>query len=168
MLLSSNSRLDLTEAESKDPNESRNVGHIMRMRKPPLFGFWTRLLAGLLAIGVVSSAWVWCQESDGRVNVEYGQNCSGLPDSRATGAATALSQSGEGCNSCIDIPVFVLGPHSGLSQNVPPLSLHGAAVALIESAPFQPSDLQSLFALSLDTHQINLTLSSVRSTILLI
>lgn len=138
----------------------------MKMRKSPLFGLWARLLVVLLAIGVVSSALVWCQEADGRVNVEYGRDCSRLPDSQAP--SDALAPSGESCNSCIDTPIFVVEPRRGLSQDETLLSLHGVAVALIESAPSQISDLQSLVALSLVTHQINLTLSSVRSTILLI
>lgn len=138
----------------------------MKMRKSPLFGFWARLLVGLLAIGVVSSALVWCQEADGRVNVEYGRDCSRLPDSQA--ASDALTPSGESCNSCIDTPIFVVEPKSGPSQNETTLSLHGVAVALMESAPSQISNLQSLIALSLNTYQTNLTLSSVRSTILLI
>jgi hypothetical protein len=138
----------------------------MKMRKSPLFGLWAGLLAGLLAIGVVSSSLVWCQESDGRVSIEYNRGCSKLPDSQAT--SDTLAHSGESCNSCIDTPIFVVGPKSGPSQNETPLSLHGAAVALIESAPSQTSNVQSLIALSLHTYQTNLTLSSVRSTILII
>jgi hypothetical protein len=136
------------------------------MRKSPLFGLWAKLLVGLLAIGVVSSALVWCQESDGRVSIEYNCDCSRLPDSRATSGACTYSD--ESCNSCVDTPIFVAEPNSGPSQGETPLSLHGAAVAPIEYVPSQPSILQSLIALSLNTYQTKLTLSSVRSTILLI
>jgi hypothetical protein len=81
---------------------------------------------------------------------------------------TGLTHSGESCYSCNDTPIFVVEPKSGPSGNETLLSLHGAAVALIESAPSRISNLQSLIALSLNTYQTNLTLSSVRSTILLI
>lgn len=139
---------------------------VMKMRKSPLFGLWARLLAGLLAIGVVSSSLIWCQESDGSVSIEYGRDCSSLPASQTT--SDALTHSGESCYSCNDTPIFVVEPKSGLYQNDTPLSLYGTAVALIESVPSQISNLQSLIALSLNTYQTNLTLSSVRSTILVI
>lgn len=138
----------------------------MKMRKSPLFGLWARLLAGLLAIGVVSSALVWCQESDGRVSIEYGRDCSRLPAAQQT--SDALSRSDNSCPSCIDTPIFIVGPNSSPSLSETPSSLRGVAVVLIESAPSQISNAQSLTTFSLDTHQLNLTLSSVRSTILLI
>lgn len=147
----------------------------MKMRRSPFFRLWAKFWVGLLIVGVVSPGFVWCYESDGRIAVEYGRECSSgrecsrLPHSEATSdTVTALTHSGESCNSCIDTPIFVVEAESGPSQSETPLSLHGAAVAPIESVPSQTSNLQPLIGLSLNTYQTNLTLSSVRSTILLI
>ena len=124
---------------------------------------------GLLVAGVVSPNLVWCHESDGRVSVEYDGGCSLLPVSQPTSDAMSLGiRSSDSCDSCVDVPIFIVGPNSKASQNEKPPSLPGATVALIESAPSQTPNLQPLISLSLDTYQINLTLSSVRSTILVI
>lgn len=149
--------------------ESQDLGFAMKMRKLPLFRLCARLLAGLLAIGVVSSSLVWCHESDGRVSVEHIGRCWGyLSVSQPTSDDVSLSShSSDSCDSCVDVRIFTFGPNSSSPEAL--LSLHGAAVALIESAPSPISSLQALIASSLNAYQTNLALiSSVRSAVLLI
>lgn len=116
----------------------------------------------------MSSALVWCYESNGSVSIEHRGRCSGLPVSQTTpGDEALIPRSVDSCDSCVDVAVFVLGPNRSPSNAH--LSPDGAAAALIESAPSPISSLQALIASSLNAYQTNLALiSSVRSTVLLI
>jgi hypothetical protein len=147
--------------------EPQDSGFAMKMRQSSLFKLWTKFWMGLLIVGVLSPGAVWCHESDGDVALEYGLGCSKDFHSQPMGAGATVTRSDESCGCWVDAPVFTLGPTSGLSRYELSGSLLAVPIALIESASSQIFNVPSLKALLLNTYQTDLTLSTVRSTVLL-
>jgi len=141
--------------------------HLGGIRQSRVSRFWARLLVLILAAGVVSPGWVWCHAGDGHVALEYGGICSLLPICDPASDATCVkSDLADSSDGCVDEPIFSVEAIRGFAQDE--VSLISDAAFVSTYAPPLTSNSQSLVCLDQDIYQINSTLSSLRSTTLLI
>ena len=140
----------------------------MRIRRSPLFRLWVGLSVTLLMAGVVSPGLVWCQERDGRVNVEYG-HCKAIhaPDSASQSASVANPVEVACAQPCYDTPLFTIGPNQDHSYDLAGLSVGMAGIALF-CLPTDDSGILPITSISSTSGQINPSLISIQSTVLLI
>jgi hypothetical protein len=139
----------------------------MKIRRSHAFTLWARLFVAFLVAGVISPHLVWCQESDGRVNVEYG-HCKAIhaPDSASQFASVATTCD-SGCGPCFDTPLFTVGLNQNYSYHLAGLIVEMAGIALY-SLPTDNSDILPITAVSSGSDDINPSLLSIQSTVLLI
>ncbi len=116
--------------------------------------------------GVISPSLVWCQESDGRVNVEYG-HCKAIHTDSASQSASVANSSDMVCGPCIDTPLFTVGPNQNYSYHLAGLIVEMAGIALF-SLPTDNSDILPITAVSSASDDIKPSLLSIQSTVLLI
>ncbi|MEW6110776.1 MAG: hypothetical protein AB1664_01490 [Thermodesulfobacteriota bacterium] len=139
----------------------------MTMSRSHAFGLWARAMALLLVTGVVSPNMIWCHESDGRINLEYG-HCMGVHGCDSASQSSSVTKSFEEvCDSCFDIPLFTVGPNQNYSH-----LLTGLIVEMVHIAPlYLPADESDMRPMAVpsgsfaDTYRF---LPSVQSTVLLI
>jgi hypothetical protein len=116
--------------------------------------------------GVVSPALVWCQESDGCINVELGRCLNTLSSQAALESSSFLKCVEHGCDSCSDTDIFVVGPNQTPSYDPASLTIQMAAIAAFHS--LTDSDFLPVIGVSPAPDEINLALLSIQSTVLLI
>ena len=146
---------------------SRNSLHLSGIRQSTASRFCAKLLVLILAVGVVSPGWVWCHAGDGHVALEYGGICSLLPICEpASDAVCIKADLADSSDGCVDEPIFSVEAIRGFAQDEVSL-ISGAAFVSMYLSPLT-SNSKSLIFLSQDAHQINSTLSFLRSTVLLI
>lgn len=139
----------------------------MKMRRSHGLGFWAKLMALILLAGVVSPALVWCYDSNGRANVEFGQ-CAPSPCSKSASEPSLWRHSHEpACDSCIDSPIFTVEPNQGCS-----CLLVGLVVEMAGTSPLylrtDSPDALPITAISHTSDEIHFSLPSIQSTVLLI
>jgi len=115
----------------------------------------------------VSPGLIWCQESDGRVNIEYG-HCKTIHVDSTSQGASAMQGSREVCVSpCVDTPVFTVGPNQNHLNELTRLIIEMAGVVLF-SLPTDNLDVLPITVASSALDDINSSLTSIQSTVLLI
>jgi len=117
---------------------------------------------------VVFPGLVWCQESDGRFNVEYG-HCKAIhaPDSDYQSASCAKSFDAVCGQPCSDTPLFTIGPNQDYSYRLAGLIAEIAGIVLFR-LPTDDSEILPITAVSSASDDINPFLISIQSTVLLI
>jgi len=116
--------------------------------------------------GVVSPALVWCHESDGSFNVELGRCDNILPSHTTSDSSSFLKCVEPGCDSCEDADIFIVGPNQTPSYDPASLIIQMAAIVTLHS--LQDSDFLPVIEVSHAPDEINTSLHSIRSTVLLI
>ena len=138
----------------------------MGMRRSPLFKFRAKLIVVLILTSTVSPGMVWCHESDGSAKIAYGP-CSAIPISESSTEASSFSGCVEaGCESCVDTPIFTIGPTEDYSHHLADLIANMAAIA-----PYclpTDSDIPPVTAISFASNEIYRSMASIRSSVLLI
>jgi hypothetical protein len=138
----------------------------MGMRRSPSFKFRAKLIVVLILTGTVSPGMVWCHESDGSAKIAYGP-CSAIPIPKSFTEASSFSRCVEaGCDSCVDTPVFTIGPTEDYSYQLADLIANMAAISPFSSPT--DSDILPVTAISFASNEIYRSLASIRSTVLLI
>lgn len=138
----------------------------MGMRRTPLFKFRVKLLVLLILTSTVSPGLVWCHETDGSAKIAYGP-CSAIPIPESSTEASSFSRCVEdGCDSCVDTPIFTIGPIVDYSQHLAELIASLAAMASYCS--LTDSDILPVTAISFASNEINRSFASIRSSVLLI
>lgn len=138
----------------------------MGMRRSPLFKFRTKLLVVLILTSTVSPGLVWCHESDGSAKIAYGP-CSAIPIPESSNEASSFSRCvEEGCDSCVDTPIFTIGPIEDYSHHLAELIANMAAIAPYCS--LTDSDILPVTAISFASNEIHRSFASIRSSVLLI
>jgi hypothetical protein len=138
----------------------------MGMRRSPLFKFRAKLLVVLILTSTVSPGMVWCHESDGSARIAYGP-CSAIPIPESSAEASSFSRCVEaGCESCVDTPIFTIGPTEDYSHHLADLIANMASVGP-HCLPTD-SDILSVTAISFASNEINPSLLSIQSTVILI
>lgn len=138
----------------------------MGMRRTPLFKFRAKLLVLLILTSTVSPGLVWCHESDGSTKIAYGP-CSAIPIPESSTEASSFSRCvEEGCDSCVDTPIFTIGPTEDYSHHLANLIANMASI----EPYFSPtdSDILPVTAISFASNEINRSFASIRSSVLLI
>ncbi len=101
----------------------------MGMRRSPLFKFRAKLLVVLILTSTVSPGMVWCHESDGSAKIAYGP-CSAIPIPESSTETSSFSGCVEaGCDSCVDTPIFTIGPTEDYSHHLADLIANMASIA---------------------------------------
>lgn len=152
-------------AANQNLRKRENTEFAMKMRRSPLFRLWVGLLVSLFVSGVVSPALVWCHESDGGINVELGR-CGNVLPSQAASESSFLKSVEPGCDSCSDTAIFIVGPNQSLLYDPASPVVQMAAIVAFHS--LTDSDLLPVFEVSPALYEINPSLASIRSTVLLI
>jgi len=120
----------------------------------------------LLVAGVISPGLVWCHESDGRINVEFGQ-CTAIPFPKSTSESSSFLGFFDGvCDSCVDTAVFTVGPSQDFSKLLTGLIAQAMGNTVINT----PADSEFLHGsqISPSSDEIYPLLISIQSTVLLI
>ena len=138
----------------------------MGMRRSPVFKFRVKLLVVLILSSTVSPGMVWCHETDGSAKIAYGP-CSAIPIPKSSTETSSLSGCVEaGCDSCVDTPIFTIGPTEDYSHHLADLIANMASIA-----PYclpTDSDILPVTAISFASNEINRSIASIRSSVLLI
>jgi len=138
----------------------------MGMRRSPLFKFRAKLFVVLILTSTVSPGMVWCHESDGSAKIAYGP-CSAIPIPKCSTEASSFSRCVEvGCDSCVDTPVFTIGPTEDYSHQLADLIANLAAISPFSS--ITDSDILPVTGISFASNEIYRSPASIRSTVLLI
>ena len=138
----------------------------MGMRRSPLFKFRAKLLVVLILFSTVSPGMVWCHESDGSAKIAYGP-CSAIPVPTSSNETSSFSRCDEvGCDSCVDTPIFTIGPTEDYSHHLADLIANMAAIAPYIS--LTDSDILPVTAISFASNEINRSVAPIRSSVLLI
>jgi len=138
----------------------------MGMRRSPLFKFRAKLLVVLILTSTVSPGMVWCHESDGSAKIAYGP-CSAIPIPKSSTETSSFSGCVEaGCDSCVDTPIFTIGPTEDYSHHLADLIANMAAIAPYIS--LIDSDILPVTPISFASNEINRSVASIRSSVLLI
>ena len=139
----------------------------MRLRHSRICKLWANLLVGLFVVGVVTPGVVYCHETDGSVNVEYGPWCVGPPASEPLLASPASpGLCGAACSSCLDIPIFNVAQGPSHSSHLANL-IKGTAGIVVLGSPGD-SEPQERIAVALPVDHNSLAQASVQSIVLLI
>jgi hypothetical protein len=138
----------------------------MGMRRSPLFKFRAKLLVVLILTSTVSPGMVWCHETDGSAKIAYSA-CSAIPIPKSSAETSSLSGCVEaGCESCVDTPIFTIGPTEDYSRHLAGLIANMAVIA-----PYctpTNSDILPVTAISLAPNEIDRSVAPIRSAVLLI
>jgi hypothetical protein len=138
----------------------------MGMRRTPVFKFRAKLLVLLILTSTVSPGLVWCHESDGSAKIAYGP-CNAIPINESSTEASSLSGCVEaGCESCVDTPIFTIGPTEDYSHHLAELIANMASIAPCCSPA--ESEILPITAISFTSNEINRSLALVRSSVLII
>lgn len=140
----------------------------MKIWRSRAFKLWARLSVALLMAGVIFPNLVWCQESDGRINLEYG-HCKAIhpPDCDSQYASVAKSSDVVCTLPCFDTPLFTVGLDQNYSYHLSGLIAEMAGTALF-CLPTDDSAILSTTVISSSSDDITSSLISIQSTVLLI
>ncbi len=116
--------------------------------------------------GAVSPALVWCHEIDGSFNVELGRCENISPCHTCSGSFPFLKSVEPSCDSCEDSDIFIFGPNQAPSYDPASLIIQAAAIVAFHSLTY--SDVLPLIKVSHPPDEINPSITSIRSTVLLI
>jgi hypothetical protein len=138
----------------------------MGLRRSPFFKFRAKLLVVLILTSSVSPGMVWCHETDGSAKIAYSP-CSAIPIPKSSTETSSLSGCVEaGCESCVDTPIFTIGPTEDYSHHLADMIANMALIAPYISPT--DSDVLPVTAISFASNEINRSLASIRSSVLLI
>jgi hypothetical protein len=138
----------------------------MGMRHSPLFKFRAKLLVVLILTSTVSPGMVWCHETDGSAKIAYSA-CSAIPIPKSSAETSSFSGCVEaGCDSCVDTPIFTIGPTEDYSHHLANLIANMGSIAPYFSPTV--SDILPVTAISFASNEINRSLAPIRSSVLLI
>ncbi len=115
--------------------------------------------------GAVSPALVWCHEIDGSFNVELGRCENISPCHTASGSSPSLKSVEPGCDFCEDTDIFIFGLNPAPSYDPANLTVQAAIVA---SHPFTDSVFLPVVEVRPALDEIDPSLTSIRSTVLLV
>jgi hypothetical protein len=138
----------------------------MGMRRSPLFKFRTKLILVLILTSTVSPGMVWCHETDGSAKIAYGP-CNEIPITKSWDETSSFSTCDEaGCESCVDTPIFTIGPTEDYSHHLADLIANMAVIAPYCSPT--NSDILPVTAFSFASNDINRSVAPIRSSVLII